>query len=245
MKKYDIAIIGGGISGLLSALVLSKLNKDVICIEKVKYDILCKDSRTLALSYSTCCLLYNIELWPDIKQYVTAIKQVNASEKNAFSQVHLDAKNENLPFLGVTVKLSNIVKVLLKKINNINNISLIENKYVKTVFAVNSNRYTMILEDNIEVNAHLLLACDGANSHVRTMLGIDFNQHLYNQDAWVFSVNLNESHNYVAYERFIHQGVLALLPSSDQTMSAVFVHNSDSRNIIYNYSYMQWEGRSF
>ncbi len=36
-EKYDVIIVGGGISGLLSALTLSKHGKKVLALEKGKY----------------------------------------------------------------------------------------------------------------------------------------------------------------------------------------------------------------
>lgn len=37
MNKYDVVVIGAGISGLLSALAISEENKSVLVLEKEEY----------------------------------------------------------------------------------------------------------------------------------------------------------------------------------------------------------------
>jgi ubiquinone biosynthesis UbiH/UbiF/VisC/COQ6 family hydroxylase len=61
----------------------------------------------------------------------------------------------------------------------------------------------------------LLSIADGANSNLRTCLGIGTDTHDYHRQAIIANISCSRAHNGWAYERFTDWGPMALLPLSD------------------------------
>jgi len=64
-----------------------------------------------------------------------------------------------------------------------------------------------------KIATKLLVAADGANSHVRRILGLSTAGWDYGQQALTFTVALNAPHAGRAFQRFSENGVMALLPT--------------------------------
>ena len=75
--------------------------------------------------------------------------------------------------------------------------------------------------------ARLVAAADGAQSSVRTLLGIAADTRDYRQHAIVSAVRLSRPHQGVAYERFTPDGPMALIPKPDDAASLVWTVPSE------------------
>jgi 2-polyprenylphenol 6-hydroxylase len=72
------------------------------------------------------------------------------------------------------------------------------------------------------LRARLVLGADGAQSAVRACAGISANTHNYHQRAIVATVATQLPHEHTAWQRFMRDGTLALLPLADGTSSIVW-----------------------
>ena len=81
---------------------------------------------------------------------------------------------------------------------------------------------TAILSDGTRLRAKLLIAAEGAESSVRTKLGIAFNGRDYGQRAIVAHVATERPHENTAWQRFQPGGPLAFLPLADGRCSIVW-----------------------
>ncbi len=72
------------------------------------------------------------------------------------------------------------------------------------------------------LQARLVLGADGANSAVRAFAGIGADTHDYHQRALIATVATARPHEHTAWQRFMHDGTLALLPLADGTSSIVW-----------------------
>ncbi|GKZ00483.1 hypothetical protein MPSEU_001000800 [Mayamaea pseudoterrestris] len=68
-------------------------------------------------------------------------------------------------------------------------------------------------KDTTTLRTRLLVAADGGNSAVRRMTGIGTSSYDYGQAALTFTVELSQPHQGRAYQRFLTNGPLALLPT--------------------------------
>ena len=74
MRKQKVCIIGGGLSGLITAITLSKLNLEIDLITR-NYDKSVKSSRTIAISQNNYNFLKELNIfkfskkifWPSYK----------------------------------------------------------------------------------------------------------------------------------------------------------------------------------
>ena len=229
--QYDIAIVGGGVVGLLTSLALAKLGRKIIHIERNELE-LDNDNRSLAVSYSSIAFLNTLGLWDKISSFTQPIQKVHISDKGKYGRAEIFAKDENLPFLGAIAPMKELLRAGLQ--------AVADNPRITKSFATNvigvkkhDDEYSLIVESNStqqEIHAKLVIACDGANSSIRKMLGVSATTNDYNQDAVVFDIQSDIEHGNTAFERFMSDGVLAMLPKLNNTMGCVWtVDRSQSK----------------
>lgn len=78
------------------------------------------------------------------------------------------------------------------------------------------------LDSGDEIGAELLIGADGAQSKLRSALGIEFRSIGYGQTGLVLEADCSEPGGDTAWQRFADDGVLALLPLSESRMSIVW-----------------------
>jgi 2-octaprenyl-6-methoxyphenol hydroxylase len=229
--KYDLAIVGGGIVGLLTSLALAQTNCKIIHIEKDQLGAK-DDNRSIAVSYSSIAFLNTLGLWDKVTSSARFIKKVHVSDKGRYGRAEIFAKDENLPFLGAIVPMKELLAVALEYVaNNSNIVKAFETNVVK--LKKNQEKYSLVVEHQQQkktIAAELIIACDGANSSMRKMLDVTAETTDYNQDAIVFDIQTDLDNANTAFERFMSDGVLAMLPKSTNTMGCVWtVDRNDSK----------------
>jgi 2-octaprenyl-6-methoxyphenol hydroxylase len=223
-QKYDIAIVGGGIVGLLTSLALAKTDYSIIHIEKDQLEIK-DDNRSLAVSYSSIAFLNTLGLWDRISTSTQAIKKVHITDKGKYGRAEIYAEDEGLPFLGAIAPMKELLRVALQAVSDNSNITKSFNTTVKSLELQDDSNYKLVVEEaekKRNIQADFIIACDGANSSMRKMLGVDAETTDYGQDAVVFDIETDISHNNTAFERFMSDGVLAMLPKTNNTMGCVW-----------------------
>lgn len=75
-----------------------------------------------------------------------------------------------------------------------------------------------------EIHARLLVGADGARSWVRRQLEIDCREHAYRQNAMVAHLATQAPHANTAWQKFLPDGPVALLPLADGRCSLVWSH---------------------
>ncbi len=236
LSTNDVAIVGGGVVGMLLALSLDELHLKTLVIEQKPFEILVNDNRAIALSYSSISVLHSLSLWEMIKHDASSIKHIHVSDKKALSHVKLHAEEESLPFLGAVIKLNTLLAVLLDRLKKCKNVTLLSgytSSDVKLKDQTDKN-YTLgisKLTDKDEIlylTPKLIIAADGAHSKLRKMAKLKEHYHDYQQKAVVCDVSLKRDHGNWAYERFVTNGVLAMLPTAKNAVSCVWATTNDN-----------------
>ncbi len=90
------------------------------------------------------------------------------------------------------------------------------------------------LDDGKVLKSKLLLACDGRFSKLREIYQIPTTQKKYHQTAIVFNVQHKNSHENVAYEKFLPGGPLAILPMQNKYQSSIvwIAKDNDAQAIL-------------
>jgi 2-octaprenylphenol hydroxylase len=88
--------------------------------------------------------------------------------------------------------------------------------------AIDDAGVSIRLTDGRELRGKLLIAADGTESRIRTLLGIETAGHAYHQDALVAHVRTAAPHRNTAWQRFLGTGPLAFLPLPDGRSSIVW-----------------------
>ncbi|MEY8714791.1 FAD-dependent monooxygenase [Francisella philomiragia] len=229
--KYDVAIVGGGIVGLLTSLALARTGCSIIHIEKDELEVK-NDNRSIAVSYSSIAFLNTLGLWDKVASKTQTIKKVHVSDKGRYGRAEIFAKDENLPFLGAIAPMRELLAVALQNVAENENI---EKAFKTNVVSLqkNADDYSLVVEQEQQdkiIQASLIIACDGASSSMRKMLNVGAQTTDYKQDAVVFDIQTDLDNDNTAFERFMTDGVLAMLPKSKTTMGCVWtVDREDSK----------------
>jgi 2-octaprenyl-6-methoxyphenol hydroxylase len=82
-------------------------------------------------------------------------------------------------------------------------------------------------EDHTNIQARLVIGCDGARSSLRQAAGIGMVMHAYDQSGIVATLGLERDHQGVAEEHFLPSGPFATLPLKGNRCSLVWTERND------------------
>ena len=225
----NIVIVGGGIIGLLSALIVSKYNHKVIILdtdrERPKKIL---PERYFSVNLLSKYILMNSGAWNHIsKEEINPFNRIIAWDSVAGSEVTFNSKIISFDFLGYIIKESEIKKVLLYEIKKKQNINHKKNITLNNIVCEDDN--CVITYNNEKVKFDILLAADGRFSKVVRIMQADSKIKNYKQDALVMNVKFkNNSSNKIAYQRFNAGDIQGLLPIGGDNYNLIWSTNHSS-----------------
>ena len=235
---FDITIIGSSFAGMTSALALAKISPEIKIAIIDKQEIFKhsrqSDGRAFAISKSSLNLFQEIDIYQDLISVAGKITDIKITDYKSpivldFLSSELDDNDKKM---GLIIENHFIFEALKKQILLQKNIEVFSpNFYTDIKFFDNFSQ--IILNDNILINAKLILACDGKFSKLRELYKIKTKVKNYHQTALVFKISHQIPHNNIAFERFISNGPLAILPLQDPHQSSiVWINNDDFFEVI-------------
>ena len=224
--KQKICIVGDGLTGLTTAIVLGKLNIKVELIAP-NFKKRTNDKRTTAISQSNYNFLIeflgkNIEklFWPCKK--IDLYHETSNINKNFMS---FEDQGRNLMYVIENKKLKNFLK---KEINKNNNIKII-NKKMKRIDA----RTSQVFFEKKRQFYDLIFLCVGKKSNmIDNLIGKRYVQNDTKEVA-ITTVVKHKQKILNARQYFFKEGPLAILPLSNNSFSLVWSlnRNFDIKNI--------------
>jgi 2-octaprenyl-6-methoxyphenol hydroxylase len=235
-KIFKVIIIGAGPVGISLAVALANLPLHLTLLEANPIATAINIAeRPLSLTYSSQQILAQLNLWQKINACATPIHQVHISDRGHFGFTRINAKDENVPALGYVVPAGSLANIFNAELLALANIQLLNPARLQNL-EWHDNQWTVHYETNNAINnlqADLIIAADGTQSLVRKLLNIDTEIKDYQQSALVTTIDLSRDHKNVAYERFIEQGAIAMLPLSQQRMGCVWTEATDQINALH------------
>lgn len=217
--KTDILIIGGGLTGLLSAFAMSFLHKNIIIIDKsplfLKNDN-SSDLRTTAISESSKVFFENINFWSKIQKSAEPIKYIKVFDRNNHKGINFYNNNKQKN-LGYIVKNSIIKNTLIKNLNKTRNVKLIANQNL--INLIYKQDEVIAVFGDLKIKSKLVIAADGKKSSVREIVKTPIYKKIYNHEAMIINCEHKKNHNNIAHELFFKTGPLAILPMVKSTNS--------------------------
>ena len=209
----DLHIVGGALTGLLTAYCVSSLGYKIVISEK-KNIILhnkkpIKDTRTTAIAEGSKVFLESQGLWKFIKGFAEPIKNIKVVDTTANSNLYF-SNPITKSNLGYIVKNSKLISILIKELKKKNNVNFITGSNLNSISYSNSK--IISFSSNKKIKSKLIIAADGKNSTVRKILGTNFFKKKYNEKALVINFFHERPHNNIAHEIFLKTGPLAILP---------------------------------
>ena len=229
---FDVAIVGGGMVGISLALLLAEQQGlKILLIESQSMAVQSAtqpnyspsfDARSTALSWASRKIYQSVGLWDRLQLHLSDITQIHVSDRGHGGLTRMTADDADVEALGYVVENRWLGSVLLEHLNQ-SKVEVHMNSEVAELKPLSSGMQMHLkggdssnseLENHL-VEASLVVIADGAESQTAKKLGIYSDTTSYNQTAIIANVELEKSHNGIAYERFTDQGPMALLPLAD------------------------------
>ena len=213
MKKHKICIVGGGLTGLISALVLSErgLDIDLILENNTSKN---KDLRVTAISEKNMEFLKSTIKNINLKLFYP-VKKINLFfEKNNQTKNFLNFdENKNLMYFFENRLTKDHLSKLLKKTK-----IKIQKKTIKSIDLAENKIFTNFSSKSYD----LLVLCLGANSPIyQKISGNRKIEKNYKEHSITCSVN-HQIKNIGAQQFFLKEGPLAILPYNKNKFSVVW-----------------------
>ncbi|MGH8031302.1 MAG: 2-octaprenyl-6-methoxyphenyl hydroxylase [Luteimonas sp.] len=223
LTRCDVAIAGGGMVGLSLAAALAELPLHVIVIEPVAPDADNQpsfDARTTALSGGSRRVLEGVGVWQAIAAQATPIRKIHVSERGVFGFARLTAEEQGVAALGYTIENRLLGMALRERCATIPRLTLCHAAVRE--LSPGEDALRIVTDQGQQFAARLVVAADGAQSTVRSAIGIDATVSEYGQHAVVAHVDSERFHDYTAYERFTPSGPIAVLPIAEGRSAVVW-----------------------
>ena len=240
-RKYDVAIVGGGLAGGLAGLALSARGFSCAVIDAqdpAKMRGAAFDGRTTAVSYASARVFRRLGAWDAVAGEAEPINDILVTDGRAKSRfdegnissfaLHFDSRElEEATPLGWIVENRILRAALFDAIEKSANVDLIAPARRRST-AFDAALSVTQLEDGGEVSAPLTIAADGRFSALRAEANIKTNQWRYRQTGIVVTVEHERDHEGVAQEFFLSAGPFAILPMTEKRSSLVWTEHADA-----------------
>jgi 2-octaprenylphenol hydroxylase len=226
-------IVGAGIAGLTAAALLSQCSQQ----QRLKITVLDAGPRPVfndadpvslrvsAIATGSADLLASIGAWDSIADArACAYDAMRVWDENSVAEsgatLRFDAAEFAVSQLGFIVENSLVQHAILDVLDG-SGVELVFDAPIRAMER-GDGQYSLRLEDGEEWLADLVIGADGARSFVRAAMDIETRDHAYGQEAVVAHLQPERPHNNTAWQRFLHDGPLGLLPLADGRVSIVW-----------------------
>lgn len=231
-QKFEVIIVGGGIVGATTACALAHAGVKVALLDMFnpqrQWTDDSVDLRVSALTKASQNILEALDVWEGILQRgVCGYKDMRVWDAKADGELHFDSADTEFNELGHIVENRVTVAALWDKIEALESAACISDAKVSQMQLLENGR-SLELEDGRHFEADLIIAADGRDSSLRSMLGIDVTGWPYNQDGLVATITTEKSHQFTAWQRFLDEGPLAFLPLRTGQCSIVWTLKTET-----------------
>lgn len=231
----DVAIVGGGMVGAALAADLAQRGFQVTLLEARKpvmswpaddYDL-----RVSALTLASCRMLAGLGAWPEMQaQRVCPFQQMHVWDANGSGILHLDSADSGQQEMGFVVENRVTVAALWRRLQALPSVTTLCPAQLLN-YQSHADSIQLYLDQDRIVTAQLLVGADGGQSAVRELAGIACHGWSYEQKALVATVLPEKSHAHTAWQRFLGEGPLALLPLPDNRVSIVWTAHTATSEV--------------
>ncbi len=228
-ERYDLIVVGGGLTGLALAVAVGGAGFRVLVIERAPLRELLAapyDGRVTAIARASRAFLQQIGAWAGMAAAAAPIRDIVVREGFSPIQVHYDHREVGTEPLGHIVENRTIRTALLERAQELPQITLAAPAEVAAI-ELRPTRAEIRVSDGRTVVAPLVALCEGRQSSTRRQVGIATRTWAYGQTGIVCTVGHARPHDGLAVERFFPDGPFARLPMTGNRSSIVWALDAD------------------
>ena len=207
----NVVVVGGGLVGAATALALSEQGYTVTVLDEqipaIRRGRLGVDVRNVALNPQSQQLLAELGVWSSIPSL--PYRAMHVWEQWGSAGLNFSAAELSRDELGWLVEMSPLQTALYEAC--VAECRVVEAKLVDLQLTDGGVRMTTTNDQTLV--ADFVVAADGVQSSVRQNLGVKVRKYPLAQHALATVVATTKPHQGVAYQRFLSDGPLALLPA--------------------------------
>lgn len=230
--KFDIVVIGGGLVGASLAVALKDSDLKIALVESHLPLTLPADaswdSRIYAISPGSAAFLQEHGVWQMIdKSRITPVYDMAVFGDDNAARLDFNAYDLGISELAYIVENRQLQTSVWNALTSAGvNIKIFCPAKCASL-TWHESHIDVQLTDGSLLQSALVVGADGVNSWVRKQAGIEVSRHAYQQIGVVANFSTELTHHNVAYQWFMRDGVLALLPLPDRQVSMVWSANDE------------------
>ena len=219
----EVAVIGGGPAGLVSALALAAAGVETLLIAPPAP----ADHRTTALLAGSVTALETLSVWPACRPQAAPLRKIRIIDDTQrlirAPETVFDAAEIDLEAFGYNIENRHLLAAL-----DAHSVKLSLPRILADALAVKvDDAGATIVHANGEVRVRLVVGADGQRSLCRAAAGITSTQHAYPQTAITLNVSHARPHQDTSTEFHTASGPFTLVPLPGQRSSLVWVLNPE------------------
>ena len=224
MKTFEIAVIGGGLAGMIAAIALARGGRNLALVAPPSSS---QDRRTTALMDQSIRFLDRLTLWEKLRpaaaplstmRIIDGTNRLLRAPITTFRSVELD-----LDAFGYNFPNKALMEVLEAAIAAEGNITRFTS--FADLIDIGTEAVTITLADGEVLSAAFAVGADGRKSKLRETAGIDVRTWSYPQSAMVLNFEHSLPHENVSTEFHTESGPFTQVPLPGNRSSLVWVQN--------------------
>ena len=230
IRSVDVVVVGGGIAGKACALGMAQLGLQTLEIAPDLAQAVPGPQgtqwgqRIYAFSPSTQKLLAHLQIWDALdhsRLQVVRDMRIYGDRGEKNDQLHLSAFEAGTPQLA-WIGESNLIEHTLDQASRFQN-KLERIADVVEKIEIDTDGSLLHLKNGGIIRAQIVIAADGANSAIRSEIGITASEEHYSQSAVVANWTCTYPHLETAFQWFLPGGdIVAMLPLPNKQVSMVW-----------------------
>jgi 2-octaprenyl-6-methoxyphenol hydroxylase len=211
---YDVAVIGGGMAGLVLSLILAKGGVRTICIDHADPALSASDAadgRTMAISWGSRQVVARAGIWDVIGAQACPIDDIRITQNGGRVLLRFQAEEVEGRSFGWIAGIGHMRRTLIEAAAAQDNLDFRAPCKAGPVLREDGG-VRIALGNKETVRASLLIGADGRKSMVRDLMGVRLLERSYGQSAIVCTVTHENPHENAATEDFRPEGPFAILP---------------------------------
>ncbi|WP_417528513.1 UbiH/UbiF/VisC/COQ6 family ubiquinone biosynthesis hydroxylase [Marinomonas shanghaiensis] len=216
-KSYDLIIVGAGMVGALSAVLLAKSSLRIALVDKHNGEYRLStppeyDARVSAISSQSKSLLEKANVWQGIsRDRIASYDNMVVWDGLGEGFIDFNAQATAMPELGHLVENAVLNQQLMAQVRRSANVDLYLGDTLES-HELSESGVRVELTSGQVLEAQVIIAADGALSKLRTENAFETVEWDYGHHAIVATIEIAQSHQNTAWQSFGEEGILAFLP---------------------------------